>query len=165
MARRPCARWRLRFCFTSITCQKNPIEVYRHACSVWFATSLDKLELIIQSYRWSCSMSDSVDHTSSKQFDFQPPPIPEPPPQPRFFTFAFGLGFLAWCVIIGLVIFVVASDRGTEEKIGAQASKDNLNLLSMRMQARYLIGTRDLARYSKGGDEQQIVEQARKLNT
>jgi membrane protease YdiL (CAAX protease family) len=88
---------------------------------------------------------------------------PAQPPQQRFYPLAFILGLAAWCVIAILVVVIVFSQETAKDTPGAVHGRDDLNLLMMRFQARYILGIRELAGPALVGD-QQIYAQASALD-
>src|SRR5262249_39121910 len=88
--------------------------------------------------------------------DAYTPPPEEPPrrrsPWPRVWV------TLAWLIILGVVGWQVVGRHLVARERGA-ADDNQLALLSMRMQARYLLGTRDLVGVPG------LYDQARALNT
>jgi membrane protease YdiL (CAAX protease family) len=97
------------------------------------------------------------------------PAIPEvvplpPPPRRRFYPVAFLLALLAWCVVIFMIVFLVLFQSDTERRVVEATGKNNLNLLVMRAQARYLLGVREFAAKALG-DATQVTAQAKALNT
>jgi membrane protease YdiL (CAAX protease family) len=82
------------------------------------------------------------------------PPVNEPPhsPWPRVWA------TLAWVVILGVVGWQVVGRHLVARERGA-AADSQLELLTMRMQARYLLGTRELVGVPG------LYDQARALNT
>jgi membrane protease YdiL (CAAX protease family) len=74
------------------------------------------------------------------------------------------MAFLAWGVIASLVVLVFFSQENAQETAGAVQARDDLNLLMIRFQARYILGLRELAGTALGGSEQ-IYNQAKALNS
>ncbi|HYV37735.1 MAG TPA: type II CAAX endopeptidase family protein [Gemmataceae bacterium] len=99
-----------------------------------------------------------------------PPPLANPdllpPPEPRrrWTWVALTMGILAWCVIIVVATAIAAGERNSEEKLGETAGKESINLLTMRAQARYLLGARDTLSQFSPGSEHQIAAQVNTLN-
>jgi membrane protease YdiL (CAAX protease family) len=88
---------------------------------------------------------------------------PAQPPRRRFYLLAFVLGLVAWCVIAILVSVIFFSQEDAQENAGAVHARDDLNILMMRFQARYILGVRELAGAALVGD-QQLYAQASALN-
>jgi membrane protease YdiL (CAAX protease family) len=99
----------------------------------------------------------------------KPPPSPPdgqvpPTPRRRWSIMALALALLAWVVIFVMVLAIAIGERHAEEKLGETAAQGNIQMLTVRAQARYLVGTREqLARFSPGS-ERQIISQAKTLN-
>ncbi len=85
------------------------------------------------------------------------------PPRGRLFSVALILGIVAWCVIVVCVLAIVVP-RQVEESAQDAAANDALHLLTMRLQARYLVGIRALLGPALANDSQ-IGMQVQALDT
>jgi membrane protease YdiL (CAAX protease family) len=71
------------------------------------------------------------------------------------------LGALAWGVIASFVVLSFVVRHVAKESPGEVATKDRLNLITMRSQARYLLGAREWA----PGNDRELYLQAKAMNT